>query len=291
MTTTMMNKNRAALAVALLLCLPTLRAADTEQQAWDNFIGWAQTQPGLPSRDEWKRYQEKLIADGFTADAASERMALLGRMANQHREQLSLLAQNRLYAATEQHRFSTAPNAFLVATLRDLELKPGKALDVAMGQGRNALYLATLGWNVTGIDVAEEGLRVAQEGATAAGTKITTIPVRFEDFDYGREQWDLICFSYTDAPVIDPNFVARIVTALKPGGLVLIERPHCLLDEKDPELGDPRPSDLPNALPNAWKDLQILQYEDLIGYSEWQQTSVDRHQKKLRIIRLLATKR
>lgn len=285
------TKAALVLVAALFTWAPTLSATDADQQAWDDFIGWVKVQPGPLTRSEWQRYQEKLVADGLAPEAAEQRMALLGRLVPNHRDELGRVAMNRLYATPEETRFSTAPNAFLVATLRDLELKPGKALEVAMGQGRNAVYLATLGWDVTGVDLADEGLRVARENAAAAGTRIETVHASFDDFDYGENKWDLICFIYTDAPVLDPNYIARIIMALKPGGLLLIERPHRRLDEEDPELGPLRPIDLPNALPNAWKDLHILQYEDLLGISEWQQTSVDRHQKRLRIIRLLAEKR
>lgn len=285
------TRSVVALAAALLALNPVLAATDTDQQAWDGFIAWVKTQPRTSTRTDWQRYQEKLVADGFTPESAAERMALLGRMFPTHRQEFGQIAMNRLYAAQEQTRFSTAPNAFLVATLRDLELPPGKALDVAMGQGRNAVHLARLGWDVTGIDLADEGLRVARESAAAVGTRIETVQASFEAFDYGENQWDLISFIYTDAPVLEPAYVQRIIAALKPGGLLILERPHRLLDEEDPELGAMMPSDVPNALTTAWKDLHILHYEDRIGFSEWQQTSVDRHQKRLRIIRLLAQKR
>src|SRR5262245_43630304 len=48
--------------------------------------------------------------------------------------------------------FSAAPNAFLVRIMSDR--RPGTALDVGMGQGRNAIWLAERGWNVTGFDIS-----------------------------------------------------------------------------------------------------------------------------------------
>lgn len=282
------TKSAGWLAIVLLACSP-LAAAPSEQQAWDDYMKWANSQPRLPRQEEWKLYREKLVSDGLTPDAASQQIALLERLIPSHRAELGRMWMNRLYRTTDQTRFSTEPNLFLVDTVK--ALKPGKALDVAMGQGRNAVFLATQGWDVTGIDIADDGLRSAQANAAAAGTKLTTLNVRFEDFDYGESQWDLICFIYTDAPVLDPLYVARITKALKPGGLLLIERPHRLLDGEDPDLGPLQPNDLPNALPRAWDGLRILRYEDLLGISDWQQTRVDRHERPLRIIRLLAEKR
>ncbi|ACB77189.1 class I SAM-dependent methyltransferase [Opitutus terrae] len=284
-------KLQFALALLALASAPVLGAApnDTEQQAWDDFVAWVKVQPGVPNRSEWQRYQEKLVADGFTAEAAGARMGLLGKLRATHGSDLGRVYFNRLYAARDHSRFIATPNTFLVDVAKTLQ--PGKALDVAMGQGRNAVYLAALGWDVTGVDLADEGLRIAQENAAAAGTKLTTVNKSFEEFDYGEAQWDLICFIYTDAPVIDPVYVARIIKALKPGGLLLIERPHRRLDVEDPELGALLPKDFPNALPRAWDGLRILRYEDLLGVSDWQQTSANREQLKLRIIRLLAEKR
>ena len=55
------------------------------------------------------------------------------------------------------------PSAFLADVVKN---QPhGRALDVSMGQGRNALFLASLGWKVTGIDISDEGIRQAREAA------------------------------------------------------------------------------------------------------------------------------
>jgi 2-polyprenyl-3-methyl-5-hydroxy-6-metoxy-1,4-benzoquinol methylase len=59
--------------------------------------------------------------------------------------------------------FSTAPNAFLVRMLTGR--KPGRALGIGIGQGRNALWLAEQGWDVTGIDVSDEGVAQARDEA------------------------------------------------------------------------------------------------------------------------------
>ena len=70
---------------------------------------------------------------------------------------------NITYGKNEDGVYNPAPNAFLVEVARDL--KPGRALDVGMGQGRNAIYLAQQGWNVTGVDISDEGIRQAKEQA------------------------------------------------------------------------------------------------------------------------------
>ena len=175
--------------------------------------------------------------------------------------------------------FSKEPRAFLVSAIKDV--KPGKALDVATGQGRNAVYLATKGWDVTGFDISEVGLKAANENAAKAGVKITTLKARFEDFDYGTARWDLICFIYVPTElIVDPAFIARIKTALRPGGLALIIRAVRL--DTTPQPGQ-KESDKMNALPKAWSDLQIVFYEDTTEIAEW-------FHIKGRIMRLLARK-
>jgi SAM-dependent methyltransferase len=277
------------LVKALLICtLAIPQASPDEAKIWQEFVTWLKAQADVTQigRD---RYRAQLIADGLPASQADERMAVLVRLIPQRRDELSPIYFDKLYATPNQTRFTLEPNAFLVAMTKDLT--PGKALDVAMGQGRNAVYLATKGWDVTGFDPAEDGLRIAGENAARAGTKIKTVKARFEDFAYGVDRWDLIYFVYTDAPIVDPAFVAKVTAALKKGGLLLVDRPLHPLDRPEPEWGPPAAQDQVNALPKAWADLQLVHYEDTTGIGDWQQTSEDRVRKQLRIVRMLARKR
>ena len=278
---------RITLAALLLSTLVFAQVPDNDS-IWRAYIDWAKSFQGSPSQLD--AYRGKLIASGCTAAEADERVALIPKLyhANpEYRQQMDELSFNRLYRSSKQSRFTTEPNAFLVSTVKDL--KPGKALDVAMGQGRNALYLASKGWEVTGFDIAEEGLKAAAESATRAGVRIDTVRSRFADFDYGKDRWDLIYFVYTDAPIVDAKYVERIRTALKPGGLVLIDRPFRSLTNPEPGWTETA-QDKVNALAKAWSDLQLVFYEDTTGFGDWQQTSADRLQYKLRIVRLLARK-
>jgi 2-polyprenyl-3-methyl-5-hydroxy-6-metoxy-1,4-benzoquinol methylase len=188
---------------------------------------------------------------------------------------------DEIYRNPNQIPFSKEPSAFLVSAIKDV--KPGKALDVATGQGRNAVYLATKGWDVTGFDISEEGLKAANENAAKAGVVITTLKARLEDFDYGTARWDLICFIYVPTQMtVDSKFIARIRTALKPGGLMLYTHK---LRSLSPTVSEPSltESEKMNALLKAWSDLQIVFYEETIGAGEW-------FLFRGRILRLLARK-
>ena len=114
--------------------------------------------------------------------------------------------------------FNPKPNAWLVEVAS--KMKPGRALDVAMGQGRNAVWLASQGWDVTGYDIATDGLRIAREAAAAGNLKISTVVSSTENFDFGVEQWDLVAIIYGGGR---QGEVARAAKGLKRGGHLVIE--------------------------------------------------------------------
>ena len=127
---------------------------------------------------------------------------------------------NEIYR-TSRIAFRKEPNALLMATIADL--RPGTALDLAMGQGRNAIYLASRGWKVTGVDISDEGIHLAQEAASARGLAIATVQADMTAWDFGTEKWDLITFIYAGD---DPAVIEKIKRALKRGGEVVVEFFH-----------------------------------------------------------------
>ena len=276
-------------AVALLVCPRTPAQTDAERKVWQDFITAGQSDP---AQLEAARYRQQLIHGGMTEAQADERLALLQKLYETYpafKGEIQAASFNRLYRNPAQTRFTTDPSAFLVAMTQDL--KPGKALDVAAGQGRNVLYLASKGWDVTGFDIAGDGLKAAQASAAKLGLAIKTVKAGWDDFDFGHEQWDLICFIYTDAPVVDPHFVARVRDGLKTGGLLLMDRPYRSLDHPEPQWRETE-ADKANSWLKAWSELQIVRYEDTTGIGDWQQTAVDRREyKELRLVRMLARKR
>ena len=85
-------------------------------------------------------------------------------------------------------------NKFLAETIRGR--KPGKALDIGMGEGRNAIFLATNGWEVTGFDISDVGVRLAREAAQKKGLKVETLVDDADRFDYGTQRWDMVVGMY-----------------------------------------------------------------------------------------------
>ena len=175
-------------------------------------------------------------------------------------------------------KFDTSPNKFLVESLENVP--PGTALDVGMGQGRNALYLARRGWDVTGFDLSASGIRQALDAAKRENLHVNAIVASDEEFNFGVEKWDLIVVSYVEFR----HFADRIRRSLKPGGLVVAEYYHrdtrkyrAITDTKG--FGD-------NELLRLFADFRILRYEDVAARPDWNFEG----DEKQRVVRLLAKK-
>jgi SAM-dependent methyltransferase len=161
----------------------------------------------------------------------------------------------------DQGNFKRSVNSLLVQAVKGVT--PGKALDVGMGQGRNAVYLASLGWKVTGIDPAAGALAMARQQALKQKVKITSVLESAEEFDWGRDCWDLIALIYFPAC----SHIAKIRQSIKPGGLVVIEgfgKPPGSVGSK----GWYAPGELRKLFE---KDFDIRVYEEQQGIADWGQ--------------------
>lgn len=126
-------------------------------------------------------------------------------------------AWNRRYEGRDL-LWTAEPNRFLREVAEDL--RPGTALDLACGEGRNAVWLAERGWTVTGVDFADVALGKARELASRRGVRT----VRFELADvalYRPEpgSFDLVVVAYLQLPKADlAPILDRAAAAVAPGG-------------------------------------------------------------------------
>jgi SAM-dependent methyltransferase len=181
---------------------------------------------------------------------------------------------NNIYASGRAG-FSTAPNALLMATVEGRN--PGRALDVGMGEGRNTVFLALKGWDVTGFEISDEGVTIAQRNARAAGVNITTLLASNETFDLGQVQWDLIVATYAPFPLTTADYVQRLRGSLTSGGLVVVES-----FASDANAPGRRPVDIdPTDLRRAFDSFRILYFEDTVAMPDWTR-------EKTRLVRLVA---
>ena len=127
---------------------------------------------------------------------------------------------DRRYAAVE-NLWATRPNRFLVAEVS--ELPPGRALDLACGEGQNAIWLATLGWDVTGVDYSEVAIAKARARAERDGVDVTFACVDVVEYEPERGAYDLVLVLYLHIPSRERGSVhAKAAEALAPGGRFLL---------------------------------------------------------------------
>jgi SAM-dependent methyltransferase len=161
--------------------------------------------------------------------------------------------------------FNTDPSRVLAEAIRGR--KPGAALDLGMGQGRNAIYLGQQGWQTTGVDLSDVAVRQARARARQLGVNLTAVIDSLDRFDMGTNPWDLIALFYMHAWYngTRPLSTRRIVQSLKPGGLLVIEgfAGHEGLKGKDGFMFQR------DELPNDFSGLKVLRYEDVKAEADW----------------------
>ena len=124
--------------------------------------------------------------------------------------------------AGDAYLYGTHPNDFLRETVADLST--GSALCLADGEGRNSVFLAELGHDVTAVDLSEAGIAKGQALATNHQVVVEGVVADLTEFDLGSDRWDLIVsiFAHTPPPV-RKSLHNRIATALRPGGVFVLE--------------------------------------------------------------------
>ncbi len=147
------------------------------------------------------------------------------------------------------------PSAFLRGHIDALPV--GRALDVACGGGRHAIFLARRGFAVDTIDVAYAGLVQVQRIARAERLPITLVQADLETFPLARGRYSLV----VNSRYLQRSLWPGLKTALRPGGVLLFET--FLIDQQT--IGHPKnPAFLlaPNELRRAFADFEILHYEE-----------------------------
>ena len=94
--------------------------------------------------------------------------------------------------------WTSTPNQFLVS--ESVGLPPGRAVDLGCGEGRNAVWLAEQGWQVTGVDFSPVGLAKAQRFAELWDVEVTWVESAVEDWTPPSDGFDLVVMLYLQLP-------------------------------------------------------------------------------------------
>ena len=115
----------------------------------------------------------------------------------------------------------TVPDPFFVSAYERLADRSfpnaGRALDLAAGLGRHALWLAERGWRVNAVDISEVAIGKLRQAAAELSLKINLFTIDAAEYEFRPAQFDLIVLFYH----LDRSLFPKIVSALNPGGLFI----------------------------------------------------------------------
>ena len=157
---------------------------------------------------------------------------------------------------THFHERGFEPAQFLVD---NIELLPkGRVLDVAMGAGQNAIYLAKMGFEVEGVDISPEAVSSALELARKSGVNIRAQVADLEkEYHIEKGAYNvIICFNY-----LQRSLIPQIKDGLRKGGMVVYET--FIVDQA--QFGKPKNPDYllrHNELLNMFRDFRCLRYRE-----------------------------
>jgi thioredoxin reductase/SAM-dependent methyltransferase len=127
--------------------------------------------------------------------------------------------------SSDDRVWSGEPNPHLVSVVADL--KPGSALDVGSGEGADSLWLASRGWDVTGVEMAQAAVDRAVRAADEAGVHVTWRRADVRTWQPGAEQYDLVSVQYLQLPRTTlAGVLGRLAATVRPGGTLLVVGHH-----------------------------------------------------------------
>lgn len=122
----------------------------------------------------------------------------------------------------EEYVYGTEPNDFLRAHLDTLPR--GDVLCVAEGEGRNSTFIASSGRTVQSVDLTHAGVEKTRRLAAARGVLVHAVTADLDTYDIGEQRWDAVVSIFAHMPpAVRRSLHERIVVALRPGGVLLLE--------------------------------------------------------------------
>lgn len=159
--------------------------------------------------------------------------------------------------ANHDYIYGKSPANFLAKNYQFIP-KGSTVLDIGMGEGRNAVFLASKGYKVTGIDISSVAIDKSLKLARQAGVRIKTIHQSVDDIKVADNSLDaIICFYY-----VDRNISKKLKRWLKPGGVIIYEGFTLAHKKKHQDKSYDSYYLKPAELLSMFSDFKILMYEE-----------------------------
>ena len=160
--------------------------------------------------------------------------------------------------ASDQYIFGKAPAKF-IATNYEYIPRGSNVLDVGMGEGRNAVFLARKGYKVVGVDISSVAIKKALSLAKEFSVRIESVVSSMEKYNMAEGTLDaIICFYY-----VDRRLNEKLVKMLKPGGIMIYEA-YTMLQRKvkGSENYEVKYLLKPGELLGMFPGMKVLKYEE-----------------------------
>lgn len=166
--------------------------------------------------------------------------------------------------------YGKKPNDFFSKSIEELE--PKSILMPADGEGRNGVFAAKLGWNVTATDLSNEGRNKALQLAQENSVSINYLVGDIQDLNFQKNSFDAIGLVYAHFAASKITSIHQILAQyLKPKGTIILEaysKSHLKYREENPKVGGPNDLDMlfsietiKNDFPNF--EIQLLEEKEI----------------------------
>lgn len=184
------------------------------------------------------------------------------------------------------------PNEYLKEKLKNVPT--GKALFPAEGEGRNAVFAARLGWEVSAFDQSEEGKKKAALLAQMKGVEIDYTISDLENISYQEESFDALILIYAHFRAdTRKTYHQKLASYLKKGGLLIIEgfsRQQVENQKQNPHAGGPKDRAMLYDLDEIVNDFDGFEFTEAYE-SETELNEGNHHTGQAAVIRIFATKK
>ncbi|PKL84387.1 MAG: SAM-dependent methyltransferase [Ignavibacteriae bacterium HGW-Ignavibacteriae-3] len=188
--------------------------------------------------------------------------------------------------SSREYIYGKTPNIFLEGELN--KIKPGKILFLGEGEGRNAVYAASLGWEVDAVDYSAAGKDKAEKLAAEKKVKINYRVENLADFNPRQNYYDAVVLIYLHLDeVLRENVTLKSISALKREGKIILEAFE--KDQLKYSSGGPANEELLYSLSEIAEDFIDLEFEkfskEIIQLNEG-----SKHKGKAAVIRFVGVK-